>query len=141
MSHINSSISPLPKATLGLRGTQLPDGNLVVCGGSSASVKSDDYFHYKDGSNQWIQIGTMERARSAHSSVYMDGFLFTIGGLDSSGDPTKPLAHHEEFSIHGGVKERKTMPIALLDHTATVFSPHKMLVCGGWDEYVSKILF
>ena len=139
MSHINSSIPPLRKATLGLRGTRLRNGDLVVCGGSSASGKSDDYLHYKFGCNQWTQIGSMDRAKSAHSSVCMDGSLFTTGGLDSSGDPMRPLSYHEEFSMQGGVKERKAMPIALLDHTATEFGPHKMLVCGGWDENVSKI--
>ena len=138
ISHINSSIPSLPYEPKVLSGAQLPNGDLVLSGGSGFC---NEYLYYKEGSHKWTKIGSMKKARSEHSSVWMDGRLFTTGGRDYS---WKSISHHEEFSFDGGVKERKEMPTALYGHTSTIFDENKIIVCGGYDGNdggVSKIFF
>ena len=155
-SHIKHQLIPsLPKKLSALRGTQLSNGDLVLSGGSTISgyddvesdgrytrihwievnVCNDEYLQYKQGSNRWTKVGTMKTARRHHSSVWIDGCLLTTGG--ESGE-WKRIAHHEEFSLNGGVKERKEMPIALKFHTTTKFGHHKMIICGGVGFSVSQ---
>ena len=140
ISHIIPDIPSLPKGFLGFGGTRLPNGDLLLSEGYVDSyINSDKYLQYKVGSEMWTKAGTMSRARYRHSSVFMDGYLLTTGGLDTS---FNALSLHEQFSISEGVKERKNMPIGLYNHTATVFSQDKMLVCGGSDNSsVSNIRF
>ena len=141
ISHINSSIPSLPYEPYELSGAQLPNGDLLLSGGRTGSVHCNEYLYYKQGSHKWTKIGSMKKARSEHSSVWMDGRLFTTGGKDYS---WKSISHHEEFSFDGGVKERKEMPTALCGHTSTIFDENKIIVCGGYDGndgVVSKIFY
>ena len=156
ISYINASIPSLPKGLDGLRGTSLANRELVVCGGYTGSSLSHEYLHYRDDSNHWATVATMKKARFSHSSVWIDGGLFTTGGCepfenvsdysDGSG-PTiwlddeewQATSHHEIFSIEGGVQERREMPIPVGGHTATIFGPHQIIVCGGSPtRYVNK---
>ena len=135
MSRLNSSIPSLPKRLERLGGAQLPNGDLLISGGGKGTRCNDEYLHYKYGSDQWKLVGSMKWARYGHSSVLIDGILLTTGGFDSSANF---VSNHEEFSIKGGVKERKTMPIKLHNHAATVFGKHTMLITGGEDNKVKK---
>ena len=40
----------------------------------------------------------------------------------------------EGFSFDRGVNEKKDMPISLYGHTATIFGPTKILICGGCND-------
>ena len=134
-------IPPLPKKLSALGGTQLPNGDLLLCGGlfveeldDHCSVESDDfqnssdeYFLYINGSSQWTKVGTMKKKRYGHSSVLIEDHLHTTGGFYN----TKITSRHEQFSFDEGVKEMKKMPIPLENHTATAFGKNKMIVCGG----------
>ena len=138
ISHIIPDIPSLPKGFLGFGGARLPNGDLLLSEGYVDSyVYSDKYLQYKVGSRMWTKAGEMSRARYRHSSVFIDGYFLTTGGLDTS---FNALSLHEQFSISEGVKERKKMPIGLYNHTATVFSQHKMLVCGGSDNSSVSII-
>ena len=124
-------IPPLPKALSALGGTQLPNGDLLLCGGVfyeeledplSGEIEdcrdcSDEYLLYKNVSIQWTKVGTMKKKRSCHSSVLIEGRLHTTGGFYN----TKITSRHEQFSFDEGVKEMKEMPIPLDNHTATTF--------------------
>ena len=146
-SQIKSSIPSLPKALCRAGGTRLPNDDLLISGGYTCSSvnyhcpssRMDGrryiYRHCTDGSNQWKSVGTMKRRIFGHSSVSIDGSMFTTGGCDSS---LFSISNHEEFSMTRGRTERKEMPIALSDHTATVFGKHTILICGGKNSEVSK---
>ena len=140
MSLINLGIPSLPRHLKRLGGAQLPNGDLLISGGamSKTSGWNDEYFHYKEGSNQWEKVGTMKRARLGHSSVLIDGNLLTAGGCDWLDSSAKLLSNHEEFSINGGEKERTNMPIALTHHAAAVFGKHTILISGGLDAKVDE---
>ena len=129
--HVNTAVPSLPMQISGLRGAKLPSGDLLVCGGM---LYSSQYIVFKNGSNQWKKVGTMKRARSHHSSTYVNGNLFTVGGVAWPSDDK--ISHHEQFSFEGGTKDKKELPIALWGHTATIFDYHKILICGGRDIQV-----
>ena len=133
-------IPPLPKELAAPGGTQLPNGDLLLCGGlfvedledhsSSESEDfldcSDEYLLYKSGSSQWTKVGIMKKKIHGHSSVLIQDRLHTIGGTSK-----KISSSHEQFSFDEGVKEMKEMPIPLQYHTATAFGKNRMIVCGG----------
>ena len=139
LTHCARKVPVLPTGCNGLRGVQLPNGNLLVCGGGRFVVigsileppPTGEYLLLKAHSDQWTNIGTMKVARKYHTSVFYDGCLYTTGGLDSLNNV---IAHHEAFSLNGDVKEKKDIPIALQGHTATIFDQHKMLICGGSER-------
>ena len=140
-------IPPLPKELMKLGGTQLPNGDLLLCGGifveegvepfSGESEDfqdcSDEYLLFINGSSQWTKVGTMKRKRRCHSSVLIEERLHTTGGSYN----TKITSRHEQFSFEEGVKEMKEMPIPLENHTSTTFGKNKMIVCGGGTVDVS----
>ena len=140
-------IPPIPKELSALGGTQLPNGDLLLCGGyffkklegpfsgkmEDSLEFSDEYLLYENGSSQWTKVGTMKKKRSCHSSVLIEGRLHTTGGTYG----IKITSRHEQFSFDEGVKEMKEMPIRLENHTATTFGKNKMIVCGGGIGEVS----
>ena len=112
----------------------------MLAGGYEAPtprVISNEYLHYRKGSDQWEKVATMKIARYGHASVLIDGYLYTTGGISSYRDYKSNL---EKFSFERGVKEMKKMPIALKSHTATMFGNNKMLICGGETSEWVKII-
>ena len=137
ISYINKTIPSLPHHMDSLRGARLSNGNFLLCGGRRAfnQEMNNQYLHFQEGSSQWNKIGKMEKPRYDHSSVFMDGRLFTCGGWTSEDITT---SHHEAFSLGVGVNKKKEMPLALRGHSANRIGQHKMLICGGLDEDVIK---
>ena len=136
ISMINSTIPSLPKRLNSLRGTQLPNQDLLVSGGRTGYVMNDEYLRFSQDSNQWKKVGTMKMARYAHSSVLLNGCLYSCGGYDSPGNT---ISHHEVLNLDGRVSEKKELPIALGNHTANKLNNYEYMVCGGWDaKNVSK---
>ena len=135
VSYVNKTIPPLPHRMDSLRGAQLSNGNLILCGGRRAfnHEMNNQYLLFQDGSSQWNKIGKMKEPRFDHSSVFMDGRLFTCGGWTSADITT---SHHEAFSLDAGVNKKKEMPEALRGHSASKIGQHKMLICGGLDDDV-----
>ena len=132
---ITKDIPKLPKGLRGLQGTKTPNGDLLLCGGGhSWEDWCNEYLLLKDGSDQWKRIGTSQTKRLYHSSVFIDGCLYTTGGSRDY----LPFLNHEEFSFERGIKEKKDMPIFLYGHTATIFGPGKLLICGGQEMNVRK---
>ena len=131
--HDHKTIPFLPKSLSGFGGTQLPNGDLLLCGGWSQSghrriSHNSEYLLYKRGSNKWTKVQNMFSERYFHASVFIDGYILTTGGLDSS---RKPVLVHEQFSIEEGLEKKKELPIALKGHTATLLGQHKIIICGG----------
>ena len=134
ISIINTTIPSLPKGLNNLRGTTLPDHDLLVSGGYTGSVRNDEYLRFDQASNQWKKVGTMKMARHYHSSVLLNGGLYSIGGNLGIG----LYSHHEVFNLDGRVEEKKELPIALSGHTANKLYENKYMVIGGRDKNVSK---
>ena len=129
-----------------LGGTQLPNGDLLVYGFSRFERRSYSimFYHYQAESNKWRKIEPLWGvSRSGHSSVFIDGQMFSMGGDQTTNACYAPedyrSTHHEAFSIEGRVKQRKKMPIGIAFHTATIFGENRMLISGGSIKQVSKI--
>ena len=134
-----------------LSGARLSNGDLLLCGGEHEMrynlAMNNQYLLFQERSSQWNKIGKMKKPRLDHSSVFMDGRLYTCGGCTSTGNTT---SHHEAFSLvigsnekefFVGVNKKKEMPLALQNHSATKIGQYKMLICGGFDKHVIKTLF
>ena len=131
LSIINSNIPSLPKGLGDLRGTQLPNHDLLVSGGYTGSKWNDEYLRFSLSSNQWKKVGTMKIARKSHSSVLLNGCLYSCGGRDSSG---KRTSHHEVLDLEGRVEEKKELPFALSRHSAHKLNENQYMVIGGWND-------
>jgi len=154
ITHINPSIPSVPSYMPELAFfsvTQLPNGDVLLAGGYTTvippgyttirepGVVSNEYLHYRKGSNQWEKVATMKIARYGHASVLIDGHLLTTGGINWDNGTHGYKSDLEKFSFESGVKEMKKMPIALKSHTATMFGNNKMLICGGETSESVKI--
>ena len=141
ISIINTTIPSLPKRLSTLQGTQLPNQDLLVSGGDGLERDfwrlNDEYLRFSQDSNQWMKVGTMKKARHFHSSVLLNGCLYSSGGSDSS---AKITSHHEVLTLDGRVEEKKELPIALLKHTANKLNENQYMVCGGEERNVSTNL-
>ena len=73
----------------------------------------------------------MKEGRYAHSSVLLNGCLYSCGGVDSSNNQT---SHHEVLNLDGRVEEKKELPIALWGHTANKLNDNQYIVIGGYDS-------
>ena len=137
ISIINTTIPSLPKGLRMLRGTQLLNQDLLVLGGYDENdVENDEYLRFDQSSSQWKKIGTRKMATVSHSSVLLNGCLYSCGGYYPS---DKITSHHEVLNLNGRVEEKKELPIALADHTANKLNEYQYMVIGGHDEtYVSK---
>ena len=141
---VNKDIPNLPKGLSGLRGTRLPTGDLLLCGGGKGpneSIPSNEYLLLQDGSEQWKNVGTTKTAGIYRSSVFIDGCLYTSGGYENQPFLHQLYKNHEEFSFERGVNEKKEMPIPLYGHTATIFGHGKILIAGGCNMNVSKTIY
>ena len=65
--------------------------------------------------------------RTNHASVFKNGSIFSCGGINLD-----PQEHHEEFCWEDKVvRERKTLPIKLLYHSAAEIDQNRYMVMGG----------
>ena len=135
ISLINTTIPLLPKGLEHLRGAQLPNHDLLVSG-ATGSNRNDEYLRFDRASNQWKKVGTMKKANHLHSSVLLNGCLYSCGSRFSS---YKSTSHHEVLNLDGGVEEKRELPIALRYHTANKLNENQYMVIGGYEKYVSKI--
>ena len=133
ISSINKSIPSLPQKLECLHGARLPNGDCLVCGGRTRFDNSDEYLLYKQSAKEWTKVGKMVIPRSLHASVCMNGCTYSCGGWDSFGNR---CALHEVIDTDGVVREKKELPIILIDHTATKIDQNRFLIAGGWDENV-----
>ena len=124
----NTFVPSLPKRLVGLRGTQLPNHDLLVSGGDTGTGVNDEYLRFNHASSLWKKVGTMQNARYSHSSVLLNGCLYSCGGFYS---PIKATSHHEAFSLDGGVNEKRELPIALSNHSANKLNESQYMVIGG----------
>ena len=148
ISRINTTIPNLPKkhgyqgALQDMRGTRLPNNDLLLSGGFRmcgngmyTKVIEDTYLLYSQSTNQWKEVGKMKMPRYDHSSVLLNGCVYSCGGYKRWMSHER---HHEVFSLDGSVKDRKELPIALSGHTASRLNENQYMICGGVDENVSK---
>ena len=163
------SIPCLPIGLCVFGGTRMPNGDLILCGGNTAKDgweycevskvgaqdgwKNDEYLLLQKMGESWTTIGNMIEPRSNHSTVFINGSVFSSGGKDSE---KNIFSHHEELKLHASTnlrpgsklkshdprkmvivtRLRKDMPMKLVGHNAIELDASKYILIGGLDKNV-----
>ena len=132
-----TTVASLTMARSGHTATLLPDGRVLVVGGSAGddtTARSAESFDPRTG--RWTMTSSMASARSGHTATLLaDGTVLVIGGVGLGSDPI-PLASAEiydpatqswaaiaDMSGHRGVH-----------HSATLLPDGRVLVVGDYDD-------
>ena len=120
--------------------------------GAQDGWKNDEYLLLEKMGESWTTIGNMIETRSNHSTVFINGSVFSSGGKDSE---KNIFAHHEEIKLHSFTylwptklqsydprknvivkRVRKDMPMKLAGHNAVELDASKYILIGGLDKDV-----
>lgn len=116
----------------------LPDGRLLVCGGSNGTVASSCEL-YSTGTNIWSAGAGLGAARMRHTvTVLPDGYLLAVGGLGGSGSV---LTSSERFEPSAGTwTSADDLTDGRDDHTVTLLEDGTVLAAGGERDNSADIL-
>ena len=119
----------------------ISNGKLLLCGGRQSTLTYNyQYLILKKGEQTWSSMGSMLKPRAFHSSIVLNGSIFSCGGIEPHS--ISPFDHHEEFPLEDkNVRERKKLPSKLRFHSATEIDQNRYMVIGGKGQVgVSKVL-
>jgi hypothetical protein len=111
--------------------TPLPDGKVLVSGGSSGGYLATAEV-YDSATGTWSATGSMTWLRSSHTATPLpDGKVLVAGGYSGG-----PLATTEVYDPATGTwSVVGSMASSRYDHTATTLPDGKVLVSGGYSGY------
>ncbi|NMO20668.1 kelch-like protein [Pyxidicoccus fallax] len=109
--------------------TRLPDGRVLVVGGSSDHLPTAEL--YDPATGTWSATGSMAEHREEHTATRLpDGRVLIVGGWSGSGH----LATAEVYDpATGTFSPTGSMAAPREEHTATLLPDGKVLVVGGWS--------
>jgi N-acetylneuraminic acid mutarotase len=114
--------------------TLLPDGKILVAGGTSFSGIVDSAELYDPVTGKWNDTGRLNVPRTGHTATLLkDGKVLIVGGSLNSAELYDPK--EGKWSATGSLNA------ARYGHTATLLENGKVLVAGGgeiidWDETI-----
>ena len=98
---------------------------------------SAQYLILRKGEQKWSSLGRMLQPTSYHSSVFMNGSIFSCGGFVDY----EANVQHEEFRIDDKiVVKKKPLPVALHGHTAEQIDKIRYMVIGGQPHSASLMI-
>lgn len=123
----------------GQTATLLPNGKILVAGGSSGfSFGGQQYFGglasaelYDPATGTWTNTGSLNEARYGHTATLLpNGEVLVVGGIASWPYPavTSELYHPDSGTWTTTTQE----PVGRFSHTATLLRNGKVLVVGGY---------
>ena len=125
---IHEVIPSLPGGFYWLGGTQLPNGNFLLCGENANSSEKEKCLLFKNGFNQGEKVGATKI-----------NIFCRVCMLDPRGYRWRQFIH-ETFPFVGGVKQKIDVPVKLFEYAIAIFDNDRMLISGGCDENVSKTI-
>ena len=161
---IRSYVPNVPESLEYFQGVQSPHGMILIYEGEEddkgnenfeydytfrASFRSDNrartsrkkkvgrYLILRKGEQKWSSLGRMLQPTSYHSSVFMNGSIFSCGGFVDY----EANVQHEEFRIDDKIMvKKKPLPVALHGHTAEQIDKIRYMVIGGQPHSASKMI-
>lgn len=119
----------------------LPDGKVVVPGGSGTGGRLASAELFSPATGTWTPTGSLATPRSAHgATVLLDGRVLVAGGAGPAGQPL-PSAELYEPSLGERWAPTASMASARSAHTATVLPNGEVLVAGGQTSFDSFLSF
>jgi WD40 repeat protein len=150
-----SRTEPMTGVRFAHTATLLPSGKVLVVGGMGAkqltnhipsfqNVSLKDAELYDPDSRSWSPAGQMEDLRAHHTATLLgpgplEGKVLVTGGQSKpeTGRAGTPLATVELYHPDTGLWEKKkSMPVPLEKHTATLLLDGRVLVVGGKTSFL-----
>ncbi len=128
-SHEWVPLEPMADARSGAAAVLLPDGRVLVTGGSAGgpALASAEVFDPVGG---WSAVAPMTAARSGHAAVALkDGRVLVVGGTGADGAPTTSAEVFDPAS--GAWAAVGSMIQARSGHTASLLSDGRVVIAGG----------
>jgi hypothetical protein len=117
--------------------TRLPDGTVLVVGGSSGGVQTRTAELFDPATGRWTTAASMTGARSAQTATLLrNGTVLIAGGSDVAGVPSAEVYDPRTgvFSLAGSMVQARRW------HTATLLADGRVLVAGGAADGVEGLL-
>ena len=116
--------------------TLLPNGRVLVVGGSGEANILDSAELYDPATGKWSVTGNLSRPRAGHTATLLgDGRVLVAGGATSTG---LPFAYTESAEVYDPATGVWTLTGGMStnrgDHTATLLTNGKVLVAGGYGS-------
>jgi hypothetical protein len=115
----------------------LPDGSVLVVGGSRDGLPLDSAERYFPDSVSWVSAGTMSVPRThSTATVLEDGRVLVVGGGSDASSAFKSTNTAEIFDpATGNWTPTASMASSRALHTATLLADGEVLVAGGASTY------
>lgn len=119
--------------------TMLPNGKVLILGGSNATAKalvSAEFYDLSTG--EWEEAGTLTTSRAGHTAtLLLNGKVLVVGGRN---DNDQAL---DTFEVYDPATKTSTqsapfMGSARYDHSATLLVSGKVLVTGGLSDSTGR---
>jgi hypothetical protein len=121
------------------RATELPDGSFFITGGENqngTSTKSAAHFL----NLTFAYKADMINARKAHTAIYLKGFLYVLGGFDSSGKITNS-SERFDLNSNNGWKQLANMTYNKAYATPLAYQDNYIFIIGGFcDQKVDNMI-
>lgn len=113
--------------------TTLPDGTILVCGGTDGNTTLDTCERYYPDRNVWEYTGKMNSPRAQHTATLLtNGRVLIAGGKNG----TSELGTSEIYNYKTGLfdAELTNMGTTHINHTATLLPNGNVFIIGGSNK-------
>lgn len=130
-AEVSASASPMAVARSGATTTTLPDGRILIVGGSNGTGPTASAEIFSPTTGAWTSASPMSRARAEHSAVSLpDGRILITGGTDGQ-------QILRESEIFDPTFDTWTSTAALVyprrEHATTMLKDGRVLLTGGYS--------
>jgi hypothetical protein len=119
--------------------TLLPNGKVLIAGGSNNNIYLPAAEVYDPATNAWASAGFMSSARDVPTAILISGKVLVAGGFTANGTllSSTDLYDPDTNSWSAG----SSMTTARCSHTATLLPSGRVLIAGGAPGWAASSAF